>query len=135
MCFLIGGSLIILPQKLEQRISIYLTTFIFIIGFFFQIKDYLPFHIGFTKAELILLYLAITSSVFLVSSIIASAFLERFKKHELLISIIIDVLAVIIWAWLFSLIMLPLERSPTIFIALLYGIILRTLLQPKRKGK
>jgi hypothetical protein len=133
MCFLIGGSLIIPPQKLEQRISIYLTTFIFIIGFFFQVKDFLPFHIGFTKAELIFLYLAITSSVFLVFSIIASAFLEKFKKWGLLTSVIIDSLAVVIWAWLFSLIKLPIEHLTIILIALLYGIILRILLRPKDK--
>jgi hypothetical protein len=82
MCILIGSTLIIPQEKFEGRISIHLTTFIFIIGFFFQIKDSLPFHIGYTKAELILLYLVIINCVYLISSIITS----RFGKKARLIA-------------------------------------------------
>jgi len=86
MCILIGSSLIIPQEKLEGRISIYLTIFVFIIGFFFQIKDSLPFHIGYTKAELVLLYLVMINYVYLISSIITS----RFGKKARLIAAVIN---------------------------------------------
>lgn len=130
MCLLIGGSLLISPQKLEHRISIYLTTFIFIIGFLFQIKDSLPFHIGYTKAELILLYLAIINCVYIITSIITS----EFKKNGPLIAITINLFSIFVLGYRFNLLAFPTLPSMAIIIVfLLYGEAIHMLLQPKTK--
>lgn len=123
--FLIGGSLILSPKKLGDRLRIYLTAFIFIIGFLFQIKGYLPLHIGFTKAELIFFSLAIISTIFVIESMITSEIQGWYEKHAVLISLAGDLGIILLSLKIISLTSLPIEYFRIIILSLFYGWALR----------
>jgi hypothetical protein len=129
MCMLIGSTLIIPQEKLEGRISIYLTIFVFIIGFFFQIKDSLPYHVGYTKAELILLYLVIINCVYLISSIITS----RFDGQARLITAVMNLFVTLGLGYRFNLLAFPTLFIMTAIIIFPLGEVVWILLRSKIK--
>ena len=128
---LIGASLIIEPKDLQNRLTIYLNVFIFTIGFFIEIKEYLPFHVGPTNAEYLLLFLTTISVLFSVCSIVASELQDQSKKHSASISLAGDLIPTII-SFIFSLWLekhihwsLPLWYFILIIFSLSCGLIIR----------
>lgn len=128
---IVGASLILNPEKLESRLSIYTAIFIFVIGFFFQIKENLPSHIGFTNAERILLSLTAISAFSVVGSTIISELQKWYKKRAQTISkvgdfilILLSLMSIILFI---STVSLPPWYSSLIIIALFYGYIIKLL--------
>jgi len=128
---LIGASLIIEPKDLQNRLTIYLTIFVFTVGFSNEIKEYLPFHVGLTNAECLLYFLVITQSIFLICSIMTSELQRWYKEYAGLVSLVGDSSSI-----LFSLclgVILPWSFPSwryfiKIVVSLSYGLVIRLLL-------
>ena len=128
---LIGASLIIEPKDLQNRLTIYLTIFVFTVGFSNEIKEYLPFHMGLTNAERLLYFLVITQSIFLICSIMTSELQRWYKEYAGLVSLVGDSSSI-----LFSLclgVILPWSFPSwryfiKIVVSLSYGLVIRLLL-------
>ena len=128
---LVGASLIIEPKDLQNRLTMYLTIFVFTVGFSNEIKEYLPFHMGFTNAERLLYFLVITQSIFLICSIMTSELQRWYKEYADLISLVGDLSSI-----LFSLclgVILPWSFPSwryfiKIVVSLSYGLVIRLLL-------
>lgn len=103
--FLLGGShLICVRKKLANRLTIYLTIFVFLLGSFSInqiIRDMIPdVAYGITTAELVLAWLAGYLGVYLILSLLGN-FCEDLEIRGIKISLILDVIAFIIVLGLF----------------------------------
>ncbi len=139
--FLLGGTLLIDPTKLNERLTIILAIFIFMAGFYFTQSATLPvLHTGFTVAERLFLSLVAGSALFGVASLFSSSMgnLKHFHSSKKSVSFVISnlglildgcALAIFFIFWLFSIVMVtPFLITFLIAFGVLYGIFFRAIL-------
>lgn len=84
--FVLGGTLLVEPKKLNERLTVYLAIFIFVAGFFFSLSSIVPYRIGFTSIEILFLYLVIGSGLLTVGSFFSKGVSAFFDDENLNLS-------------------------------------------------
>ena len=148
--FVLGGTLLIDPTRLGERLTVLLTIFIFMAGFYFSQSSAVPSY-GFTTAERLLLSLVSGSALFAVASLLSASVNSHLKNfnisrrqswiQNILIRIsqflmrkfglMLDALAIIAlgFIWLFPIIVnLPWLEQTLIIFGILYGVVIRAVL-------
>ena len=134
--FLLGATLSVgvTKEHFKNRLTVYLSSFVFIVGFFYTLGSWVPLRFGFTIAELLVVALTLGTVALVVSSFISAALSTHPRRVG--ISILTDVLAVL---FIFSLLLffftipyagallfsIPFPNWLFIVIGLMYGLLLR----------
>ena len=83
--FLLGCSLIIPRKKLNSRLEVYLSLFVFAPMFLLMIQIFLPCRSSFSIPEVLLVNLMISTGIFAIASILSRrAYTNETEKHKLL---------------------------------------------------
>ena len=141
--FMLGATLFVDGKKhLRSRLTVYLTSFVFIVGFFYTIGSWVPLRFGFTIAELMAIALTLGTVALVVSSFISVSFSEH--CCQVLIGTFADIVAVLaIFIFLLSvfklrytqaplLLSISFEHSIAITIGVVYGLATRIYLNRKQ---
>ncbi len=133
----LGGTLIVEPSKLNERLTVFLAVFIFVAGFYFSLGSFVPYRYGFTIAEGLFLSLVIGSAFFTIGSFVAKSIGTQVRKvrfsNNVLnftivnIGLIIDFVAALLVCYVVSgyLSMMPILISLSIISSISYGLLLR----------
>lgn len=98
--FVLGGTYLLDSDKqLRSRLTIYLTLFVFVVGFSTTIKDLVPLYVtGVTVAELTLNWLALYSMIFVISTFFGNFLMKQFDLQESikrnLVNLTVDVISI-----------------------------------------
>ena len=84
--FVLGGTLLVEPNKLNERLTVYLAIFIFVAGFFFSLGSLVPYSNGFTSIQSLFLYLVISSGLLTVGSFFSKGISTYFDDEKLNLS-------------------------------------------------
>lgn len=79
--FVLGGTLLVEPARLNERLTVFLAIFIFGAGFFFSLGSTVPLRIGFTSIEILFLYLIIGSGLLTVGSFFSKGVSAYFDQN------------------------------------------------------
>ncbi len=136
--FVLGGTMLVDPTMLSERITVFLAILVFSAGFFFSLSSMVPYRLGFTVAELLILLLVTGSGVFTLASFLSKAFTQWFGSETQIIGIAVDTAATAIffllaltWGILAQIPLWP-DRS-FIILAIWYGLIPRIIMHFTRK--
>lgn len=80
--FVLGGTLLVEPNKLNERLTVYLAIFIFVAGFFFSLDSIIPYSNGFTSIQSLFLYLVIGSGLLIIGSFFSKGVTAFFEDHH-----------------------------------------------------
>ena len=141
--FMLGATLFVDSKThLRNRLTVYLTSFVFIVGFFYTIGSLVPRRFGFTIAELMVITLTLGTVALVVSSFISASLSEH--RRQVLVNTFADLGAMIcVLVLLLSifkvrytqtpiLLSIPILDSILIVIALTYGLTIRIFLNIQR---
>lgn len=81
--FVLGGTMFVEPTRLNERITVYLAVFVFVAGFFFSLSSLVPFRLGLTVAEILVLSLVTGSALFVIGSFFSKAISIHFEDARL----------------------------------------------------
>jgi hypothetical protein len=133
--FMLGATLSVDSKKhLRSRLTVYLTSFVFIVGFFYTLGSWIPLRFGFTIAELMVITLTLGTVALVVSSFISASLSEH--RRQVLISTFTDVGAVlfilILSFFVFRvryaqglLLSIPISDSILVVVGVIYGLAIR----------
>jgi len=135
--FVLGGTLLLGYRKedLSNKLTVYLTLFVFIVGYFFNISSLIPFRLTYSIPELLLDLVMIGTATFMVLSV----YLSRLPETSPDKGVKVDLVALFFTAAVF----LGLFREgltvlrPIAFwivVGLVYGVTLKEIQQRKRKS-
>ena len=72
--FVLGGTMLVDPTRmLNERITVFLAILVFSAGFFFSLNSVVPYRLGFTVGELLILSVVVGSGVFTLVSFLSRA--------------------------------------------------------------
>ena len=141
--FMLGATLSVDSKKhLRSRLTVYLTSFVFIVGFFYTLGSWVPLRFGFTIAERMVITLTLGTVALVVSSFISASLSEQ--HLQVLVSTCVDIVAVlVIFVLLFFvfrlqytqaplLLSIPFEHSILIVVGVVYGFAIRICLNRKQ---
>lgn len=141
--FMLGATLSVDSKThLRSRLTVYLTSFVFIVGFFSTLGSWIPLRFGFTIAELMVITLTLGTVALVISSFISTSLSEHHR--QVLISICADLGAVLsIFILLLSvfrvrytqtpvLLSIPVSDSILVVIGVVYGLAIRMYLNRKQ---
>ena len=144
--FMLGATLSVDSKThLRSRLTVYLTSFVFIVGFFYTIASLVPLRFGFTIAELMVITLTLATVALVVASFISASLSEH--RCQVLISACVDIAAVLVifglMLFMFGLrytqtpllLSIPLEHQIAVVVGVVYGLAIRTCLNRKQLKK
>lgn len=135
--FVLGGAMLLDPAKmLSERLTVFLAVLVFVAGFFFSLGSMVPYRLGFTIAELLVLMLVIGSGVFTLSSLFSNLLADRFgsEKNILKISAVEASFTAIFFylAWA-TLSQIPMQDLLPLAFAIWFGLLGRFILNLTRR--
>lgn len=129
--FVLGGTMLLEPaKKLSERLTVFLAVLVFVAGFFFSLSSMVPYRLGFTIAELLVLMLVVGSGVFTLSSLFSNALAERFGSEKHILELFVDALFTAIFfllAW-GTLSQIPILDLSLLTLAIWFGLLTRFVL-------
>jgi hypothetical protein len=135
--FVLGGTMLIDPRRmLSERITVFLAILVFAAGFFFSLSSIVPYRLGFTVAELLILMLVVGCGAFTLVSFLSRAFTQWFGSKTEIIGIALDATATTAFflGYWGTLAQIPLWWDGfLIILAIWYGLIARIIMQLTRK--
>lgn len=135
--FVLGGTMLIDPTRmLSERITVFLAILVFAAGFFFSLSSIVPYRLGFTVAELLILMLVVGCGAFTLVSFLSRAFTQWFGFETQIIGMALDTTATAAFflGYWGTLAQIPLWWDGfLIILAIWYGLILRITLHLTRK--
>lgn len=89
--FVLGGTMLLEPaKKLSERLTVFLAVLVFVAGFFFSLSSMVPYRLGFTVAELLILMLVVGSGVFTLSSLLSNALVQWSGSETRILEMVVD---------------------------------------------
>lgn len=143
--FMLGATLFVDSKtELRSRLTVYLTSFVFIVGFFYTLGSWVPLRFGFTIAELLVITLTLGTVALVVSSFLTASLSKH--HHSVLINTCTDAAAVlfiiILMLYVFKvqytqalLLSFPILDSILVVVGVVYGLALRVALNLRRHLK
>jgi len=136
--FVLGGTMLIDPaKKLSERITVFLAILVFAASFFFSLGSMVPYRLGFTTAELLILMLVVGCGTFTLASFLSNAFTQWFGSETQISGMVTDTAATTIFFLLSWGILAQIPLSPygsLMIVAIWHGLILRLVIHLTRKS-
>lgn len=126
--FVLGGTMLVDPtEMLNERITVFLAILVFSAGFFFSLNSVVPYRLGFTVGELLILSVVIGSGAFTLVSFLSRALKSLLRGHLQIIGIVMDAIAALLLTWWLSGIFseVPVGYWILLVVALWYGLTVR----------
>ncbi len=126
--FVLGGTMLVDPtEMLNERITVFLAILVFSAGFFFSLNLVVPFRLGFTVGELLILSVVVGSGAFTLVSFLSKSLKSLLRGHSQIIGITMDGIAALLLTWWLSGVFsdVPMGYWTLLIVALWYGLILR----------
>jgi hypothetical protein len=136
--FVLGATMLIDPTTmLSERITVFLAILVFSAGFFFSLNSMVPYRLGFTTAELLILLLVTGCGAFTLMSFLSKAFTPWFGPRTEILGMVADTAATAIFFLLSLGILAQIPLLPDrslIILAIWYGLFLRLMIHLTRKS-
>jgi hypothetical protein len=129
--FVLGGTMLVDPTRmLNERITVFLAILVFSAGFFFSLNSVVPYRLGFTVGELLILSVVVGSGVFTLVSFLSRALEPLVRGHQQIIGIVMDGIGALLLTWWLSGIFSEVLSAYWILlvVALWYGLIMRVII-------
>lgn len=126
--FVLGGTMLVDPTRmLNERITVFLAILVFSAGFFFSLNTVVPYRLGFTVGELLILSIVVGSGAFTLVSFLSRALKSLLRGHWQIIGIVMDGIAAFLLTWWLSGVFsdVPMGYWILLVIALWYGLTIR----------
>jgi hypothetical protein len=131
MFFVLGGTMLVDPSRmLNERITVFLAILVFSAGFFFTLSSVVPFRLGFTVAELLILSVVVGSGAFTLVSFLSRSFKSLFRGHNQIVGMVMDgIAALLLTLWLSGIFSsMPTGYWILLVLALWYGLTIRVMI-------
>lgn len=126
--FVLGGTMLVDPtEMLNERITVFLAILVFSAGFFFSLNSVVPYRLGFTVGELLILSVVVGSGAFTLVSFLSRALKSLLRGHQQIIGMVMDGIAALLLTWWLSEIFseVPMGYWILLVVALWYGLTIR----------
>jgi hypothetical protein len=126
--FVLGGTMLVDPTRmLNERVTVFLAILVFSAGFFFSLNSVVPYRLGFTVGELLILSIVVGSGAFTLVSFLSRSFKSLLRGHWQIIGIVMDSIAALLLTWWLSGVFsdVPIGYWILLVIALWYGLTMR----------
>ena len=118
----------------KNRLTVYLTAFVFIVGFFYTLASWVPTRFGFTIAELLVVSLILGTVIFIIFSFVSASLSEC--SYPVLFNFCFDTVATLFVFVLLLLVLtvpnegallfsIPLQDQSFIVFGLIFGLLIR----------
>ena len=136
--FVLGGTMLLEPAKmLSERLTVFLAILVFVAGFFFSLSSMIPYRLGFTVAELLILMLVVGSGIFTLSSLLSSALAHWSGSETRIVEMVVDasftaIFFLLSWGTIAQI--PPIQDRLLIIFAIWFGLISRFAMNLTRKS-